>query len=57
MARWTDPSHAQLPFMLLGRAIGLPQAVVDSAWTRGDRDAVIGPAQQLARRQDAAGHQ
>jgi len=56
MARWTDPSHAQVPFMLLGRAIGLPQAVVDSAWARGDRDAVIGPAEQLARRQDAAGH-
>jgi hypothetical protein len=55
MARWTDPGHAQWPFMLLGRAIGWPQAAVDSAWARGDRDAVIGPAEQLARRQDAAG--
>src|SRR5262249_50892368 len=55
MARWTDGGHAQLPFMLLGRVIGLLQAAVDSAWTRGDRNAVIGPAEQLARRQDASG--
>src|SRR5262245_57240374 len=56
MARWTDPSHAQLPFMLLGRTIGLSPAAVDSAWTRDDRDAVIAPAEQLARREDATGH-
>jgi HEAT repeat protein len=55
MARWTDAGHAQWPFMLLGRAIGMPQAAVDSAWVRGDRTAVVGPAEQLARRQDAAG--
>jgi hypothetical protein len=55
MARWTDASHAQWPFILLGRAMGLSEATVDSAWTRGDREAVIGPAEQLAKRQDAAG--
>lgn len=56
MARWSDDGHAQWPFMLLGRAIGLPQATVDSAWAHGDRDAVLGPAGQLARRQDTAAH-
>jgi hypothetical protein len=56
MARWNDAGHAQWPFMLLGRAIGISQAAIDSAWVRGDRDAVIGPAEQMARRQDTAGH-
>jgi HEAT repeat protein len=56
MARWTDASHALWPFVLLGRAMELSEATVDSAWTRGARELVIGPAEQLAKHQDAAAH-
>jgi len=51
MARWSDRSHAGSPFLVLGRAIGMPESVVDSAWARDDRDAVIRPAEQLVQRE------
>src|SRR5262249_28839604 len=54
MARWSDRAHAGLPFLVLGRAIGSPEAVVDTAWARDDREAVLRPAEQLARRQENA---
>lgn len=48
MARWKTLAHALPPYLLLGRVAGLPEADVQAAWTRGDRDWLIhqvtGPA-------------
>jgi hypothetical protein len=41
MARWTAPSYALPPFRLLGRVAGLPDAEVNQAWDKGDREPVI----------------
>ena len=41
MARWKTLSHALPAFILLGRVAGMPEPEIQSAWTRGDRDAVI----------------
>ncbi len=41
MARWKTLSHALPAYLLLGRITGLPEAEVQAAWTRGDREWVI----------------
>lgn len=42
MARWKTLAHALPPYLLLGRIAGLPEAEVQAAWSRGDREYVIG---------------
>jgi hypothetical protein len=49
MARWKTLSHALPAFILLGRVAGMPEPEIQSAWTRGDRDTVIGAAKKKAR--------
>jgi hypothetical protein len=44
MARWKSPGHAQAAFILLGRVAGLSESAISEAWTRGDRESVIGRA-------------
>lgn len=41
MARWKTPRYALPPFLLLGRVAGLPDADVQQAFEKGDREAVI----------------
>jgi len=41
MARWSSAKHAQMPFTLFGRAVGVPDDSIQAAWMRGDRDAVL----------------
>jgi hypothetical protein len=41
MARWKTLSHALPPYLLLGRIAGLPEADVQAAWSRGDREWVV----------------
>ena len=41
MARWKTLAHALPAYLLLGRVAGMPEADVQAAWTRGDREAVI----------------
>jgi hypothetical protein len=41
MARWKTLAHALPPYLLLGRIAGLPEAEVQAAWSRGDREWVI----------------
>jgi hypothetical protein len=49
MARWKTLSHALPAFVLLGRVAGMPEPEIQSAWTRGDRDAVINTAKKKAK--------
>jgi len=49
MARWKTLSHALPAFILLGRVAGMPEPEIQSAWSRGDRDAVIAAAKKKAR--------
>src|SRR5579864_2599188 len=49
MARWKTLNHALPAFVLLGRVAGIPEPEIQSAWTRGDRDAVIGAAKKKAK--------
>jgi len=49
MARWKALSHALPAFILLGRVAGMPEPDIQSAWTRGDRDAVIAAARKKSR--------
>ncbi len=46
MAKWKTLSHALPAFILLGRVAGMPEPDIQSAWTRGDRDAVIAAAKK-----------
>jgi hypothetical protein len=41
MARWKTLAHALPPYLLLGRIAGLPEADVQAAWSKGDREWVI----------------
>jgi HEAT repeats len=50
MASWKTPRYALPPFLLLGRVVGLTDQEVQQAWQKGDRDSVIGKAQQRAPR-------
>jgi hypothetical protein len=49
MARWKTLAHALPAFVLLGRVAGMPEPEIQSAWTRGDRDAVIAAARKKAK--------
>jgi hypothetical protein len=49
MARWKTLSHALPAFVLLGRAAGMPEPEIQSAWTRGDRESVISAAKKKAK--------
>jgi len=49
MARWKTLSHALPAFILLGRVAGMPEPEIQSAWTRGDRDAVIAAAKKKSK--------
>jgi hypothetical protein len=44
MARWKTLRYALPPFLILGRAAGLPEDQIRQAWEKGDREAVIGKA-------------
>ena len=41
MARWKTLRYALPPFLLAGRLAGLPDAEVEQAWRKGDREAVL----------------
>jgi hypothetical protein len=43
MAHWKS-GHAKAPLMILGRIGGQSEDAIQSAWTRGDRDAIINAA-------------
>jgi hypothetical protein len=49
MAQWKTLSHALPAFILLGRVAGMPEPEIQSAWTRGERDAVIAAAKKKAK--------
>jgi len=44
MARWKSLGHALPAFLIVGRLAGLPEAEIQSAWSKGDREAVIAKA-------------
>lgn len=46
MARWKTLEHALPAYMLLGRVAGLPEADVQSAWERSDREYVVKAAEK-----------
>ena len=50
MARWKTLAHALPPYLLLGRVAGLPETEVQAAWSRGDREWVIGQATALGKK-------
>ena len=41
MSRWKTPGHAQPPFILLGRAVGLPEDEIFKHWNGGTRETLI----------------
>jgi len=41
MARWRSLEHALPAFLIAGRLAGLSEAEIESAWSKGDREAVI----------------
>jgi len=44
MARWKSLNHALPAFLLLGRVAEIPDAQVQEAWSRGDRESIIAQA-------------
>jgi hypothetical protein len=50
MARWKSLSHAIGPYMLLGRAAGLPEQQIQDAWKSGQRETVIAKALKVSRK-------
>jgi hypothetical protein len=48
MARWKTLAHSLPPYLLLGRVVGLPEADVQAAWSKGDREWVITQATGMA---------
>jgi hypothetical protein len=48
MARWNSEGHALMPFLLLGRVVGMRDAEVFQAWNTGKREEVISRALQAA---------
>lgn len=50
MARWKTLDHALPAYLLLGRVDGLPEDQVHEAWSKGDREYVIGPAVAMAKK-------
>ena len=49
MARWKSQSHALAPFLILGRIGGMSDEAMFTAWSRGDRQAVIDAAVKAGR--------
>ena len=49
MARWKTPRYALPPFLLLGRAAGIPDAEIQRVWRNGDREPLIKKALTPAR--------
>ncbi len=49
MARWKHLPHALAPFLLLGRVAGIPEAEVQAAWEKLDRETVIARARASAK--------
>lgn len=47
MARWKQLRHALPAFLLAGRLAGLSEEEIQDAWTRGDREAVVGRLEAL----------
>jgi hypothetical protein len=41
MARWKHLPHALPPYILLGRAAGIPEKELQDAWSRGQRESII----------------
>jgi HEAT repeat protein len=41
MARWKTLDHARPAFLVLGRVAGVPEAEIQAAWTRDNREAFI----------------
>jgi hypothetical protein len=41
MARWKSLGHALAAFLILGRLAGLPEAEIQAAWSKGEREEVI----------------
>ena len=50
MAAWKTRAHARSAFVLLGRAAGIEEAVIEAAWTRDDRQPILEAAAKLVRR-------
>jgi hypothetical protein len=50
MAHWKSLSHAIGPYMLLGRAAGLPEQQLQDAWKAGQRDIMIAKALKVSRK-------
>ena len=50
MARWKHLPHALPAFILLGRIGGFKETELQSAWSKGERERVIGPAVSLEKR-------
>lgn len=44
MARWKTLRYALPPFLVLGRAAGIPEDQIRQAWEKGDREAVVAKA-------------
>jgi hypothetical protein len=49
MARWKSQGHAEAPFIILGRLVGLQDEEVRAAFERGDRAFVLDAATKLAK--------
>ena len=50
MAVWKTKAHAQSAFILLGRAAGLEESAIQSAWARDDRQPVLAAAAKTVAR-------
>jgi hypothetical protein len=50
MARWKSLSHAIGPYMLLGRAAGLPEQEIQDSWKNGQRETEIAKALKVSRK-------
>jgi hypothetical protein len=42
MARWKSLGHALPAFLIAGRMAGVPEEEILDAWTKGDREQVLG---------------
>jgi hypothetical protein len=46
MARWEKLEHALPAYILLGRAMGIPEKELQDTWSAGHRDTIIAKAMQ-----------
>jgi hypothetical protein len=47
MARWKSLGHALPAFLLTGRIAGLPEQEIQDAWSKGEREGVLGQAARV----------